>query len=273
MHTLSKTTRAGTTERTIPAPTTLGLLLLALALFLATVPAQARITSDFSRPGLLIGADDDNEDNPTIQIPGTAANQSLNNTDILSGGEGRDVLIGLLGSDVLDGGTGDDIMIGGPEAFVAPNKDVAMGGSGNDLFIWAPGDGSDAFLGGEGDYDAMVFGIIDRDEDGVPLITDSARRPRTGIPTANTSGLPGFCRLERASRRDTGFDYLVRFFTRADGVLRVTVRQRDVEQVFCANEAGDSITYIDLTQDVPVIQDVTLDQVRQINPLVGQIIR
>ena len=115
-----------------------------------------------SASDVLIGSDDDNINNPLIQPPGTGANQSLNNTDIQVGGRGHDILIGLQGNDVQLGDDGDDILIGGPEGGTAPpNSDVQFGGRGNDISIWAPGDGSDAFIGGEG-LDVQIVGLIDR---------------------------------------------------------------------------------------------------------------
>lgn len=232
----------------------------------------AGAAKDITRAGVLIGADDDNMDNPVIQPADSQIDQSLNNGDVLIGRDGPDVLIGLLGADVLEGGEDDDILIGGPEAFVAPNKDIILGGSGNDINIWAPGDGSDAFLGGAGDRDAMVFGVLDR-VDGVPTLTPVPGRLRTGIPTAEVTNMPGFCVLEAASRRETGFDYLVRFFTFSDGLLKVTVRLRDVEQLFCNGPGGGTITYADLTEKNPVLEVVSLQEVAEANPLVGQIIR
>ncbi len=235
--------------------------------------AGAGNVKDFTRAGVLIGIDDDNQDNPLVQPADSGINQSLDNADVLEGQDGPDVIIGLLGGDFLSGGTDDDILIGGPESFVAPNKDVILGGSGNDINIWAPGDGSDAFIGGEGDYDAHVFGIIDRDDAGVPILTPSDIRRRTGIPTANTSGLPGFCALEKVSRAETGYDYFVRFTTFGDGLLKVTIRLRDVEQLFCTGPGGGAIFYADLTVPFPALHEVTLDEVAALNRVVGRIIR
>ena len=70
-------------------------------------------------------------------------------------------MIGLLGSDTLLGGPGNDMMIGGTEQGQAPNRDVQIGGTGNDVAVWAGGDGSDLFDGGPGKLDALVFGTID----------------------------------------------------------------------------------------------------------------
>ena len=53
------------------------------------------------------------------------------------------------------------MLIGGPEGGAgggAPNSDVQFGDSGNDVSIWAPGDGSDFFHGGSGNRDAQVVG-------------------------------------------------------------------------------------------------------------------
>jgi len=68
--------------------------------------------------------------------------------------------------------------------------------------LWAPGDGSEAFIGGPG-LDAIVFGATDRDtvadaKTGVrlpTLLAGVAGFPQ-GIPTANVSGLANFCTLE-----------------------------------------------------------------------------
>jgi hypothetical protein len=61
--------------------------------------------------------------------------------------------VGRLGPDLLVGNDGDDVIVGGLErgsdAGAFPSFDVAVGGQGDDAFVWAPGDGSDAFDGGE----------------------------------------------------------------------------------------------------------------------------
>ncbi len=226
---------------------------------------------------VLIGQDDDNEANPLIQPIAPPPNQSLNNADVLQGAGGCDVLIGLLGNDVLDGGPGGDVLIGGTEQFDPDgfgNKDVMLGGAGNDTNIWAPGDGSDAFLGGSGDRDAQVFGLIDRDGANVPVLTPVfGKFSDTGLPTADVTGSPGFCRLEDVQQTDLGFDYLVRFFVRASGNLAVTIRLKDVEQVFCTSEAGGQITYADLTAEFPQFVVVSAAEAEALNRTVGQIIR
>ena len=226
---------------------------------------------------VLIAQDNDNVDNLLIQPFGTGPNQSLNNADILLGEGGCDVLIGLLGNDVLDGGDGRDITIGGTEQFDPDgfgNKDIIFGGGFNDINIWAPGDGSDAFLGGSGMRDAQIFGLIDRDVNNVPVLTPvGGSFKETGVPTADVSGSPGFCRLEFVGDTDIGFDYLVRVFVPATESLAVTIRLKDVEQVFCTSEGGGQITFADLTDDHPQFVEVDINFVQEINRVVSQIIR
>jgi Ca2+-binding RTX toxin-like protein len=250
-----------------------GVTALMVALLGATVRA-AFIEGD-DNANVLIGEDDDNTANTTIQPPGTAANQSLNNTDVIDGRGGADILIGLLGSDVLRGGQGDDILIGGTEQGSTPNSDIVYGEDGNDVSIWAPGDGSDAFIGGRGDFDALVFGVIDR-VNNVPVLTPvtEGRHKKTGVPTAEVTLSPGFCTLVPVDPAVFGFSFLVRFFVRATGNLAVTIRVTDdVEQVFCTSQAGGAITFADLTADAPQFVEVSLAEVAQLNGTVAQIIR
>jgi hypothetical protein len=233
---------------------------------------EAALQQGGSGPQVLIGADDDNVDNPTIQPPGVPANQSLNNTDVLRGGGANDILIGLLGSDVLLGEAGNDILIGGPEGSGPPNSDVMFGGPGNDVAIWQGGDGSDAFIGGA-DFDALVFGTMDRDPNNVPVLTGRAPGFPFGLPTANVSGQGGFCTVERPDDPAIGYNFLVRFFVRATGALAVTIRVSEVEQVFCTSEAGGEITFADLTDENPEFVVVTPERVELLNGIVARIIR
>jgi RTX calcium-binding nonapeptide repeat (4 copies) len=233
---------------------------------------QAALQQGGSGPQVLIGADDDNVDNPTIQPPDVPANQSLNNTDVLLGGGANDILIGLLGDDVLIGGPGNDILIGGPEGSGPPNSDIMLGGPGNDVAIWQGGDGSDAFIGGA-DFDALVFGTMDRDPNNVPVLTGRGLGFPNGLPTANVSGQGGFCTVERPADPAIGYNFLVRFFVRATGALAVTIRVSEVEQVFCTSEAGGEITFADLTADNPEFVVVTPERVELLNGIVATIIR
>ena len=247
---------------------------LAIALAVPALDVHAAVVQGTRRSEVLFGRDDDNRNDPEIQPPGVAANQSLDNADVLVGDRGDDVLVGLLGSDVLIGGSGDDILVGGTEQFNVPNSDIQIGEAGNDVAIWRGGDGSDLFDGGTGERDALVFGSIDRDADNVPRISPvEGRHAATGVPTADVSGQPGFCTLERvADPAARGFDFLVRFFLRSTGTLAVTVRTRDVEQVFCTTEAGGGITFADLTRPDPAFVEIPLGDVRRLNATVADII-
>lgn len=234
------------------------------------VTSQAAfIDGDQGGPQVLIGSDDDNQANPAIQPAGVTANQSLNNTDVLEGGAANDVLIGLLGSDVMLGGPGQDILVGGPDPG-PPNSDIMFGGQGDDVSLWAPGDGSEAFIGNQG-LDALVFGVTDRSA-GVPVLSAAAPGFPFGVPTANVSGQGGFCTIE-AAPANSGYDFLVRFFVRATGNLAVTLRTKDVEQVFCTSVAGGAITFADLTQPSPSFAIIAPDQVATLNRTVGLMIR
>ena len=145
---------------------------------------QAAVADEGNGPQLLIGRDDDRQNNVAIQA-GAVANQSLNRTDVIVGGSGNDVIFGLNGNDVIDGGPGRDIILGGPDGGPAPggppNSDIMFGGTGNDVNLWAPGDGSEAFIGGQG-RDALIFGATDREElpihDGSPAAHAAVRGSR-----------------------------------------------------------------------------------------------
>ena len=233
--------------------------------------ARRLLVTGSDAAAVLFGRDDDNVNNARIQPANVTANQSMNNGDVLVGGAGNDVIVGLLGSDVISAGAGNDIIIGGPEQGTAPNSDVMFGDEGNDINIWAPGDGSELFVGGTG-RDALVFGVIDKNASNIP--TSAGPAPGFAhIPSANVSGQGGFCAIERVDDPALGFEFLVRFVSRATGNLLVTVRVREVEEVFCTSQLGGQITYADLTQANPQLAVISLSQVLQINNTVGRIIR
>lgn len=245
-----------------------------------TQSTQAALLEGGNGPQLLIGLDDDNQANALLQA-GAVANQSLNRTDILDGGRANDVMFGLNGNDVMDGGSGDDIILGGPDGGAAPggppNSDIMFGGPGNDVNLWAPGDGSEAFIGGPG-LDAIIFGATDREAVADPstgvrlptLLFGVAAFPQ-GIATADVSGLANFCTLEASP--SPGYEYLVRFRSAATGNIIVTVRVKDVEQVFCTSQSGGSIAFADLTVPLPAFDVLSLQEVQTLNPLVGAMIR
>jgi hypothetical protein len=241
---------------------------------------QAALVDGGKGPQLLIGLDDDRQDNAAIQA-GAAANQSLNRTDVLEGGPGNDVMFGLNGDDVMDGGQGRDIILGGPDGGAAPggppNSDIMFGGPGDDVNLWAPGDGSETFIGGPG-LDAIIFGSTDREAVADP--TTGVRLPTLrfgmpdfpqGIPTADVRGLANFCTLESSPL--PGYDHLVRFRSRATGNIIVTVRLTGVEQVFCTDQAGGSIAFANLTDPSPSFVAVSQPEVEILNSLVAAMIR
>jgi hypothetical protein len=249
-------------------------LVLSLALHAPAIQAAYLVGSN--RSDILVGSDDDNLNDLEIQPAGVIANQSLNNADTLLGGPGDDILIGMLGSDVLLGGPGSDVMIGGIERGSQPNSDIQIGDTGNDIAIWQGGDGSDLFDGGNGLRDALVFGTIDRNPDtNLPILSPvSGRHQETGLPTADVTGQGGFCTLEAVEDPAArGFEFLVRFFSKANGNLLVTVRTRDVEQVFCTAQNAAAVTFADLTQTTPEFVEIGLDAVRDLDPDVALIIR
>jgi hypothetical protein len=234
--------------------------------------AQAALVVGTNHNDLLFGADDDNQQNPAIQ-PAGAPNQSLNNTDVIDGKHGDDVLIGLLGSDVIRGGPGDDVIVGGTEQATQPNSDIMYGDAGRDVAVWRGGDGSDVFIGGRG-VDALVMGTIDRDGNNVPVIASvRGRYAKTGLPTADVTGQTGFCTLEDVRGQELGYDFLVRFFLKPSGALAVTMRVAEVEQVFCTSQGAQAITFADLEDQSPAFVEVSHDEVVDLNETVGQIIR
>src|SRR5262245_35972659 len=238
---------------------------------------NAALIEDSHGPQLIIGTDDDRQDNTAVQA-GAAADQSLKRTDVLLGGSGNDVIFGLNGNDVIDGGQGQDIILGGPDGGPAPggppNSDIMFGGPGDDVNLWAPGDGSEAFIGGPG-ADALVFGTTDREAVADPptggrlptLLFGVPGFPQ-GIPTANVSVQTNFCTVEPSPSPQ--YDYLVRF-RGATGNIIVTVRVKDVEQVYCSQDGG--IALADLTQPSPAFVDISQQEVQALNPLVGAMIR
>lgn len=224
------------------------------ALALVTIGgAQAAVIPGTPGPDVHKGLDNDNANNTFIQPPGVVAKQHMENTDVLFGRAGNDLLIGKLGSDVLLGNEGHDILIGGREAFAAPNSDVMIGDTGSDINIWAPGDGSEIFVGDEDanrkDKDSMIFAPFVLGNNGVdPKLVYAYGRT---IPRVDISKKPQFsCKIERipAAQKD-GAQFVVRFF--ANNVLAVTVRQKDVEQVFCPSPTLGKVKFAYLDGPYP----------------------
>ena len=89
------------------------------------------------------------------QIEGGNGKDTLDGSggnDTLLGGNGRDILTGGGGNDLLDGGNGRDILTGGSgnDTLLGGNgKDILTGGAGNDLLDG--GNGKDVLTGGAGE--------------------------------------------------------------------------------------------------------------------------
>lgn len=237
---------------------------LAIGAAMAAVLAAAAVSgSAMVKPGtpgndVHIGPDTDNANNTFIQPPGVTAKQHMDNTDVLFGRAGADLLIGRLGADVLLGGTAADILVGGPEGGQAPNSDVLLGDEGDDINIWAPGDGSEVFVGDKGAHDTMVFAPFVTNADGsLRIVTREGRR----VPRVDIGGQPTFsCDIVPVPpSQQTGEQFLVRFLV--NGNIVVTVRQKDVERVLCSSPNEGWATSADLTDAHPQFRNVRLNNI------------
>ena len=205
--------------------------------------------------------------------------QSLQFGDQLYGTPNSDIIIGGLGIDVLLGFDGDDVLLGGTEDFNPFNRDRAFGNAGDDVFIWAPGDGNDFFDGGDG-VDVLILGVVgeSRDNDGkaagAPFFSVNPPSqpgsqdfdgifidPSSGLPVVNALG-PGFCDIVERSAEgmdELNIDHLVRFILRSpadafddalaadpdldtdsvDTGLRIAVHLANTEFLVCASRDGE----------------------------------
>lgn len=224
------------------------------------------------------GADVNNKDNAFVQpqeapLAGNGIDQTLQFADVLNGADTDSLLIGKLGGDVLIGGPGDDVIVGGPEHFNPLGRDHAFGNGGSDAFIWAPGDGSDFFDGGEGE-DVVIFGLIGQVENGETVFKAPNDQkagevwinPETNLPQADVTRQPGFCSIvDKGAGADAGkeletlgVDHLVRFSVRGpadafergeqttDNGVRVTLHLKNVEYLVCTSRRGGQIEVFDL---------------------------
>src|SRR5512147_3056086 len=82
----SKRTRRGTALAAVAALTAVGLV--------GTAVAALQGNENAKKPKVLIGADNDDTSNTTIQPPGVTANQSLRKSDQIFGGKASDTIIG-----------------------------------------------------------------------------------------------------------------------------------------------------------------------------------
>lgn len=255
-----------------------------------------------------IGNDKNSKTNPLLSLnpggPGGSSNQSLRAGDILIGDDQDDLLIGGLGVDILLGGSGDDILIGGTEDFNSSvdgdetgsdNRDKAFGQGGNDVFIWAPGDGSDFFDGGDG-IDVVILGILGEKQDvtggtvGAPFFNvnpsgegsldfDGIFVNDDGQPQVRVSNTPGFCGLVDSNEfayelAELSLDQVVRFTIRGiandfdsgersdDDGLRVAISLKNTEYVVCTRrefeeeQTLDNINVLDISSGMPVSSSI-----------------
>ncbi len=249
------------------------------------VPDDTPVAKQFE---LVQGSDSNQKSHPLLSLnpggPGGSPNQSLRAGDVLNGNAQDNLLIGGLGVDLLLGNDGDDILIGGTEDFNAnvdadgngsDNRDRAFGHAGDDVFIWAPGDGSDFFDGGEG-TDVIIFGVLGESRDaegnteGAPFFAvnppngnpgsqdfDGIHLDENNQPQVRVSESPGFCSVvdsaaAQASFETLNIDNVVRFSLRAiadsfdagerddDDGLRVAVSIKNTEFLVCTRRELDS---------------------------------
>jgi Ca2+-binding RTX toxin-like protein len=241
------------------------------------------------------GADVNNTTNPFVQPPNvnpTDFNQSLNFSDVLVGTMGNDLLIGGLGNDVLQGNEGNDVLIGGPEHFNQFNRDFILGGPGDDIIIWSPGDGPDFIDGGPGN-DTLVIGLIGESVDGQLLFCQTSDQRAgtvflnqgTNLPLVNVTNSTGFCQIIDQSTsteagmqlQQLGVTHLIRFFSRSAATggggtgnnntgLRATLYVKNVENIICASRQGGMIEAMSLTTSpaTPVMLETLNECVRAI---------
>lgn len=218
--------------------------------------------------------------------------QSLQAGDALLGTDESDLLIGGIGIDVLIGNGDNDVLIGGTEDFNPLNRDRGFGGAGDDVFVWAPGDGNDFFDGGEG-ADVLMLGLIgelrdsDGSEDGAPFFNVSPPTaagsqdfdgifidPSNGLPIVNVAGGPGFCDVvdgstdsaEQTELDNLGLDHLVRFTLRGpaaatdnpDTGLRIAMHIVNTEFLVCGGQTAGELVVLDLTTSPPTTVDVSV---------------
>jgi hypothetical protein len=219
-----------------------------------TVGATATVAPGTPGKDVTRGLDNDVVTNTFIQPPGVVAKQHMEATDVLFGRGNEDLLQGNKGSDTLVGGAASDILIGGPEKFATPNSDVLLGGTGNDINIWAPGDGSDAYVG-EAGTDTMVFApFVEKPNGAIKTERFQGRR----IPRVDISNKPIFsCTIVKVRPfRQLGAQFLVRF--NVNGTPVVTVRQKDVERVVCPAVRPNRARVANLTRPNPTFHTVRL---------------
>jgi Ca2+-binding RTX toxin-like protein len=243
----------------------LGAAVATLVVSLQPAAAALQVGRAYAK-NVIVGADNDNATNTFLQPANVTAKQHLDNTDVLVGGARADLLIGMKGADVLESGRSSDILVGGVEKAQAPNADILSSGSGDDVNIWAPGDGSDFYLGGSG-YDTHISAPIVLDGERVALFPAGNRQ----VPHVSIDAKPQFtCTVERVpSELGLNFDYITRFF--ANGNLAVTIRLQDVERVLCPSPNAGKVLAARLVGSQPTFVERPLSAYA--GTLVGAIIQ
>lgn len=245
------------TIRVLPIATT---AVAAAALSVALGSSNALATVDPGTPGkdVHFGQDNDNASNPFIQPPGVNMTLHMDNTDVMFGRDNDDLLVGKKGSDTLLGGSGLDILIGGPDQGSAPVSDVMVGDKGDDVSIWSPRDGNDAFAGDEGE-DTAIFAPLVTNRDGSLRLDswESRTIPRVIIDRAGAFS----CTLVNVPPKEQlGAQYIVRYTF--NGAPVASVQLKDVEQVLCPSSEAGKVLVADLREPDPRLisadlQDVT----------------
>ena len=103
---------------------------------------------------VLVGFSLSEGSNEVNEISGGNGKDNLVGTDdldLISGGNGKDTLLGLNGDDTLNGGNGQDLLIGGD------GNDVLNGGNGRDIFVIEAGQGTDVIE----DFNRDRIGLAD----------------------------------------------------------------------------------------------------------------
>lgn len=267
--------------------TRLPLAITLLSFSIASFGFSADAKAGERKPILIVGEDNNAITNPFVQpqdpaLAGGGRDQTMQFGDILEGTNRNDLIIGRLGVDFLMGKSGNDVIVGGTEHFNPQNRDRAFGERGSDIFLWAPGDGSDLFDGGKG-KDAVAFGLIAEEENGEVVFRVSNDQQAgnividesTGLPVMDVTNSPGFCEIIDESSSDDaedqldalGIDHLVRFSLRGvrnsfeagdqdeDNGLRVTLHLKDVEFLVCTSRFGGEIEVHDLRESPAILID------------------
>ena len=129
-----------------------------------------------------------------------------------------------------------------------------LGDTGNDINIWAPGDGSDAYVGDRGN-DTMIFAPFLTNPNGsIKLEEFNGRQvPRVDIPNK-----PNFtCDIVNVPPSEQlGAQFLVRF--EVNNVIAATVRLKDVEHVLCPSQDDHHVQVADLTAAYPSFHQADL---------------